>query len=69
MPTDSTGFRSLVEQIQRRDNQAPDREPARERPRRGPKPGATREIAGPDDRAASASTPTKSIGFLSRRWL
>jgi len=63
MANDTTVFRSLVEQIQQRDQDTV-AEPARG-PRR--RRDARREEPAPLQPTASAQTPP--VGFLSRRWL
>lgn len=70
MTTDSTGFRSLVEQIQQRDLQSTPQRSARE-PKRGvADPGGGRNKRSTGERTSSASAPAQGLPpFLERRWL
>lgn len=74
MAVDSTGFRSLVEQIQQRDRAGGDREDGRERPRR-PAPAVAKAAPAPQTEAAPAASArdvppgTGATTLLQRRWL
>lgn len=66
MPSDTNGFRSLVEQIQLRDRDTvPPRETARPRSPRG----ATTASPSAGDQTKTSSAKPERPGLLARRWL
>lgn len=70
MTTDSTGFRSLVEQMQQREFQTAPQRPIRERTRAESTGGRKTKSGNEIERAAPISpTAAEPIGFLGRRWL